>query len=32
MQNVMAAYERAFASITAFIAKGENIEGFDTRG
>ncbi len=29
MKNAMGAYERAFESISAFIHKGENIEGFD---
>ena len=29
MKNVMAAYERAFASISAFIHKGESIEDFE---
>lgn len=28
MKNVMAVYERAFSSLSAFIQKGENIEGF----
>jgi hypothetical protein len=28
MKNVMAAYERAFSSISAYIQKGENIEDF----
>lgn len=28
MKNVMAAYERAFSSISVFIQKGENIENF----
>jgi hypothetical protein len=28
MKNVMATYERAFSSISAFIHKGENIEDF----
>ena len=28
MKNVMAAYERAFSSISAFIDRGENIEDF----
>jgi len=32
MRNVMAAYERAYATLTAFIHKGDNIEGFDTDG
>jgi hypothetical protein len=30
MRHVMGAYERAFAAISDFIKKGENIEGFDT--
>lgn len=29
MQNVMGAYERAFAAMAAFVGKGKNIEGFD---
>jgi len=29
MQNVMGSYERAFATMAAFVAKGKNIEGFD---
>ena len=29
MKNVMGAYERAFAAMTAFVGKGKNIEGFD---
>ena len=29
MKNVIAAYERAFSSISVFIHKGENIEDFD---
>ncbi len=32
MRNVMAAYERAYATLTAFIHKGDNIEGFNTDG
>jgi hypothetical protein len=30
MKNVMGSYERAFASMTAFVGKGKNIEDFDT--
>lgn len=29
MENVMAVYERAFSSLSVFIQKGENIEGFN---
>lgn len=29
MLNVMGSYERAFATMAAFVAKGKNIEGFD---
>jgi hypothetical protein len=29
MKNVMASYERAFATMTAFVGKGKNIEDFD---
>jgi hypothetical protein len=32
MKLVMATYDKAFANISAFIAKGANIEGFDARG
>lgn len=32
MRNAMGVYERAFATLTAFIDKGQNIEGFDTEG
>ena len=31
MRSVMAVYERAFASLSVFIQKGEMIEGFNSR-
>jgi hypothetical protein len=32
MRSVMTSYERAFATLAAFIRKGENIEGFNPEG